>query len=54
MIHLYLIGQGPDETKLRNMVANFNIQDNVTFLGLQPYENVYRYMSQADMFIMPS
>lgn len=52
--HLYLIGQGPDETKLRNMVADLNIQDNVTFLGLQPYENVYRYMSQADMFIMPS
>lgn len=53
-IHLYLIGQGPDETKLRKMVVDLKIQGSVTFLGLQPYENVYRYMSQADMFIMPS
>lgn len=52
--HLNLIGQGPDENKLHQLVIDLNIKDKVSFLGLQPYDNVYRYMSQSDMFIMPS
>lgn len=53
-IMLHLIGQGPDEGLLKSLVKELGIEDRVRFLGLQPYDEVYRYMTQSDMFIMPS
>ena len=53
-VMLNLIGQGPDEIMLKSLTHELRLNDRVSFLGLKPYEDVYRYMSLSDMFIMPS
>lgn len=51
---LNLIGQGPDEVMLKSLTHELGLNDRVSFLGLKPYDEVYRYMALSDMFIMPS
>lgn len=53
-IRLQLIGTGPEQENLKEKCKSLGIDDNVEFLGVQKYDVVARYMSSADMFIMPS
>jgi teichuronic acid biosynthesis glycosyltransferase TuaC len=49
-----VIGSGPEMNHLRQLVHNLNLEKNVDFLGELPYEKVMYYMSQADIFSLPS
>ncbi|MDT2391066.1 glycosyltransferase [Enterococcus avium] len=51
-IKLVLIGDGPDEKKLRNMVIELNIKKRVIFL--KPKEQVNYIYSGLDVLVMPS
>lgn len=47
-----IIGEGPEEMNLKNMVEELNLQDVIQFLGFQ--SNPYPYIKACDVFICPS
>ncbi len=49
---LQLIGNGDLLSSIEDMVKTNNLQDCVKFLGLK--KNVYKYLHDADIFILPS
>jgi glycosyltransferase involved in cell wall biosynthesis len=53
-IKALMIGDGPLRPDLESLSVALGIQDIVAFIGGVPHELVPRYMSQIDIFIMPS
>ena len=51
-IHLYLLGDGPERSKLEGYVRENNLTDSVTFLGYQT--NPYKYVANCDLFLCAS
>lgn len=51
-IELKLIGSGNYEEDIKTLVRSYHLEDCVEFLGLKP--NVYKYMNEADIFVLPS
>jgi glycosyltransferase involved in cell wall biosynthesis len=49
---LSILGQGPDEEKLKSIIKELNLEKKVKFLGFQ--NNPYIYMKQADIFVLSS
>ena len=49
---LYIIGQGPLETELKQMVQDKNLSDSIEFLGVR--SDITQLMASADYMIMPS
>ena len=52
--HVLLIGTGPHQTHLENLVKKFSVQDSITFIGRIQYADLPRYISVGDIFAMPS
>ena len=53
-VHCLLIGEGPEEEKLRRLVEEFGLGEWVHFLGEIPDEEVVPYLQAADIFVLPS
>ncbi|MCA9925802.1 MAG: glycosyltransferase [Anaerolineales bacterium] len=53
-LHLMLIGGGPDEEKLLQLVRELKIMAQVHFIGPVEYEQVPNYLAMADMFVTAS
>jgi glycosyltransferase involved in cell wall biosynthesis len=51
---LVLVGDGPLRSALRDRAHAQGIADHVTFLGQLPQAEVARWMSAADVFVLPS
>lgn len=51
-IHLYLLGNGDQENKYKEIILENNIKDNVTLLGFK--SNPYKYVKNADLFVCSS
>ena len=51
-IHLYILGVGPEEKKLKKYTENHNLTNYVDFLGYQ--DNPYKYVAKCDLFICSS
>ncbi len=51
-VRLTIVGNGPDESLLRDMANNLRIIDNVVFKGRQ--EDVFSQLCSADIFVLPS
>ena len=51
-IHLYVLGQGSLEKKMKIFVEENKIGRHITFLGFR--RNVYDFVSGSDLFILPS
>jgi glycosyltransferase involved in cell wall biosynthesis len=49
---MYIIGEGIERRYLEQSIADLNIRDRVLLLGYK--ENVYKYIKQYDLWIMPS
>ncbi|MFX1391980.1 MAG: glycosyltransferase family 4 protein [Promethearchaeota archaeon] len=49
---LDIIGKGPIEGKLKNLVSNLKL--NVNFLGIFPHEKLPEIINQYEIFILPS
>src|SRR5262249_18014978 len=47
-----LVGEGPEEPKIRQMVQQFNLERQVSFLGLRT--DIARLLSAADLFLLTS
>jgi glycosyltransferase involved in cell wall biosynthesis len=53
-ITLSLVGEGPDEKKLKRLVLKEKLEDRVVFLGGLVPNKALRALETADMFIRPS
>jgi glycosyltransferase involved in cell wall biosynthesis len=51
-VKLLIIGRGEEEENLRKLCADLNIADRVVFKGFEI--NPYKYMSRAEVFVLPS
>jgi PEP-CTERM/exosortase A-associated glycosyltransferase len=52
-IRILLVGGGPQEPALRELVASLDIGDSVRFVGRVPHDQVQRYYSLVDVFVYP-
>lgn len=48
-VHTYLLGEGPEEKKLKQMVLDLDVNDSFTFLGY--HTNPYKYLANCDIFV---
>jgi len=53
-IKLWILGVGPQELLLKDMVRENKLEDRVKFFGLVKPEEVAQYLAQADIFCRPS
>lgn len=53
-VQLQIIGTGPYESRLREMVDELNLSDRVQLLGFVPNEELPAYYRKADIFVLPS
>ncbi|MEZ6047768.1 MAG: glycosyltransferase [Planctomycetaceae bacterium] len=51
-LHLYLLGQGAEESRLRELVKQLKIEEHVSFVGFQA--NPLPYVNRANLFCLPS
>jgi len=50
--HLTILGEGVEEKKLKQRAKKLNLSSKVTFAGF--VDNPYKYMAQADLFVLSS
>jgi len=53
-VRLLIIGSGREKQDLKRLVARLGLESHVSFLGSLPHQEVMRYMSICDMFVLPS
>lgn len=53
-VHLVLVGVGPHQKYLENLVSKLNLTDCVTFIGRINYTELPKYICVGDIFAMPS
>ena len=53
-LRLVLVGDGPEEFRMRRAVAALGLERHVSFAGWQSWEDMPRVMASADLFAMPS
>ncbi len=51
---LLIVGDGQDLSELKNKVKDYRINNKVIFTGLKKHQEVIKYMSASDVFILPS
>lgn len=51
-VHLFIVGTGEDEKRLKKITVEYNISDHVTFFGYQKETELY-YLA-ADLFVLAS
>lgn len=51
-VHTYLLGKGPDDKKLKQLVEKLGCSTTFTFLGYDT--NPYKYVSASDLFVCSS
>ena len=50
----HIIGEGPDEHFLKELVKQKNLERYVQFEGLKPQEYLHQYLKTFDLFVQPS
>lgn len=50
---LLLVGGGPEEEKLRNLVGSLGLEGKVIFTGRVPHGDIARYYDLIDVFVYP-
>ena len=51
-LNLCILGEGEDRTKLERQIKNLDLTDKVFLLGNK--KNIYNYLKNSDIFILPS
>lgn len=51
-VHMYALGEGPDQQAIEEWLKENNLSDYYTFLGYQ--KNPYKYVSKCDLFVCAS
>jgi glycosyltransferase involved in cell wall biosynthesis len=53
-VHLHIVGNGPDEQKLKDLVSKLNIAHKVSFFGEASWETAMQQMALMDVVVAPS
>jgi glycosyltransferase involved in cell wall biosynthesis len=53
-VSLQIIGDGPDESRLRALASNLGIADAVNFMGYRPREEIVDELYRTHLFLNPS
>jgi len=53
-IKLLIVGSGSLEKELKQQVKNFNLENNIVFLGSLAYEDMVPYVQACDVFVLSS
>ena len=53
-IHYLIVGSGPDEMRLHQIVAELHLEPYVTFAGCVADQDLNNYYDLADIYVMPS
>ncbi len=53
-MRLMIVGEGPDELKLKNLVQRLQVDKMTTFLGAVPYLDVPKYLNSMDIYVAVS
>lgn len=53
-LRLTICGGGPDELMLRDMINDFDLNDEVTLTGHLEKKSIEQALSQSDLFVLPS
>lgn len=51
---LVLVGDGPEETKIKGLVTRLNLQEEVILLGQKPHDQTLAIIRSSDLLIVPS
>lgn len=51
-VHWYLVGDGDDADRIKNLAKELKVSDCLTFLGSKA--NPYPYMKECDLYVQPS
>ncbi len=51
---LVLVGDGPDKDSLEDLACQLDVQSHVTFAGAMGQDEVLKYYTRADIFVLPS
>lgn len=54
LVTLTIIGEGPEEIRLKKLVADLGLESNVRFLGFIEENKLFSYMKSSQMFVLPS
>lgn len=54
LIKAVLIGDGPEKSKLKNLIESANLQSNITLTGELPHPEVLEWMQRTKVFLHPS
>ncbi|GAB4497626.1 MAG: glycosyltransferase [Anaerolineales bacterium] len=52
--HCTLVGDGPEEQRLKQFVQESGMTQQVTFAGYMPHADVWQYFANCDIFALPS
>ena len=52
--HLTIVGNGPEETRLKSEIAQRNLEANITLVSWMPQEQFLRLYDTHDVFVFPS
>ncbi|PHZ83756.1 TIGR04063 family PEP-CTERM/XrtA system glycosyltransferase [Paremcibacter congregatus] len=52
-VKILLVGGGPEEDNLKQLVEAYNIEKHVMFTGRVPHDKVQDYYNQVDIFVYP-
>lgn len=54
-IRLYILGKGPEEKNLKNLVKRLNLTKNIVFIDTAiPNQEMPKLYSECDLYIQPS
>lgn len=53
-IKCHIIGGGPEERKIKNLVCDLGLQDNIKFFGFLDYINVIAMLKSSKVLVLPS
>lgn len=53
-VHYILVGKGSDRSRIEQLIAQLNLQDNVTLAGFIPDRELGDHYNLCDVFAMPS
>lgn len=51
---LTIIGSGPEEERLKNLVTELNLEGHVTIVNWLPQKELNSYYNQSEIFVLPS
>ncbi len=53
-IRCHILGEGPEKESLKSQVKSLKLDENVEFFGNVPYDEISKYLHEADVFVRAS